>query len=712
MIHKHFLLVFIFLFTLTVNFSCTQTTPPVNPNATKEVKELLSMLHSVSGKYTISGQHNYREILSRCTDTNTVITGKTPLVWGADLSSWRGIEYDIILVEAVKRYKQGHIITLMCHQPVPLSEKERLEWREKRRNNRGNPNQTQMPNSWYKMPEEEWLQIVTPGTEKHEQWLVDIDRMAEVLKVLQEKNIPVLWRPYHEMNGMWFWWGNRRGENGFSKLWKMMYDRYTNYHKLNNLIWVWNANAPRDWENDEAYEYELFYPGNGYVDVLAADVYKNDFKQSHHDQLLELGKGKVIALGEVGVVPTPEILTQQPRWAWFMTWAGFNSNPDHNTPEHLSALYNDTRVVSIENRDLIPLERYSQKTERATLEKIEPLAEIKAAPVVSNASPEAVKLLSFLHSIKGKYTIAGQHDYPAEMSRYADYTRHIFGKTPLLWGCDFTWGATHRYREQMVQEAIKRYNDGYIVTLMWHANPPVKARLNNKDHEVGFDWDRNEEVRYISWYKMPEEEWLSVVTPGTVEHKVWLDDVDSVAGYLKKLQAANVPVLFRPYHEMNGMWFWWGNRRGENGFTKLWKMMYDRMVNYHKLNNILWVWNANAPRDRENDEAYDYELFYPGNDYVDVLAADVYRNDYKQSHHDQLVKLGGESKVIALGEVGNIPTPEILAQQPQWVWVMIWAYFNTVSALEYNSFDGVKTFHNDPHIVTKENLESLGISFK
>ncbi len=84
-----------------------------------------------------------------------------------------------------------------------------------------------------------------------------------------------------------------------------MYDRYVNHHHLDNLIWVWNTNAPRDRENDEAYAYELYFPGLEYVDVLAADVYHNDYRQEHHDQLVELAEGKVISLGEVGELPLP-----------------------------------------------------------------------------------------------------------------------------------------------------------------------------------------------------------------------------------------------------------------------------------------------------------------------------------------------------------------------------------------------------------------------
>ena len=107
-----------------------------------------------------------------------------------------------------------------------------------------------------------------------------------------------------------------------------------------------NANAPRDWKDDEAYAYELFYPGNKYVDILAADIYKNDYNQSHHDELIELGKGKLIALGEVGVLPTPEILSEQPKWVWFMCWARFPWTD--NTREQVQRLYDDPRVITIQ----------------------------------------------------------------------------------------------------------------------------------------------------------------------------------------------------------------------------------------------------------------------------------------------------------------------------------------------------------------------------
>ena len=322
--------------------------PPVNPNATPEAKALLALLHRISGEYIISGQHNYSHRLNLCTDTTKVITGKTPLIWGCDVADFRPESHQRIIDEAIRHYKDGFIITLMWHASVPDPKRDEIF---KDRKKLKQLKKGEIPNSWYNMSEKEWMEILTPGTAMHEQWIKDVDKAAEPLKALQKEGIPVLWRPYHEMNGMWFWWGNRRGENGFAKLWKMIYDRYTNYHKLNNLIWVWNSNAPRDWKDDEAYDYALFYPGHEYVDVLAADVYKNDFKQSHHDDLAKLASGKVIALGEVGEAPTPEILTAQPQWAWFMIWAGFNWK--NNSPEDLKRLHNDNRVITLENSSII-----------------------------------------------------------------------------------------------------------------------------------------------------------------------------------------------------------------------------------------------------------------------------------------------------------------------------------------------------------------------
>ena len=305
---------------------------PVNPNATPEAKALLASLYKSvdEGKIISALHHNnltpehFRDDLNRIYE----FTGKTPLMFGGDM----GWSLQQVVDLAIGEYEKGRIITLMWHSQRPLDEG-RTNFRE----------QCQGPFSG-----EEWEQLMTEGSETYNGWLKKADEVAGYLKILKEKKIPVLWRPYHEMNGEWFWWGNRRGENGFKKLWKMMYDRYVNYHKLDNLIWVWNANGPRN-TPDNAYAYDLFYPGDEYVDVLATDIYNNDWKQSHHDELIVLGKGKLIALGEIGNVPTPEVLETQNKFAWFMIWTTFTA-PRYNSEEAIKAVFNRPGTVSWEQK--------------------------------------------------------------------------------------------------------------------------------------------------------------------------------------------------------------------------------------------------------------------------------------------------------------------------------------------------------------------------
>jgi mannan endo-1,4-beta-mannosidase len=313
---------------------------PVNPDASPEARALLSYLYEISGKQTLSGNHNYNGRPDQFTRAVQQITGKTPVIWGSDFAFRTDKDQNsrnrpAMIEEAERQWKNGSIVTLMWHAVRPIDDDNEVAvWAETIQG---------------ELTDEEWNEFLTPGTPLNQKWIAQIDEIAEYLKILRDKNIPVLWRPYHEMNGKWFWWGYKTGPDGFARLWKSMYDRYVNYHHLDNLIWVWNANAPRDRENDTAFAYSDFFPGPEYADVLAADVYHSDYKQSHHDDLKILAAGKPISLGECGQLPTPEVLEKQPYWTWFMCWANWVSRPEINTEETVRALYNCRQVQTKEN---------------------------------------------------------------------------------------------------------------------------------------------------------------------------------------------------------------------------------------------------------------------------------------------------------------------------------------------------------------------------
>jgi mannan endo-1,4-beta-mannosidase len=137
------------------------------------------------------------------------------------------------------------------------------------------------------------------------------------------------------MNGDWFWWGKK---SNFTVLWNLMYNRFVNVHHLDNLIWVWSPNAP----TSSTYAYSSYFPGISRVDVLALDIYNNDFRQSYYDNLLTLAQGKPIAIGENGELPSPSLLSSsQPRWAYYMTWGSMltENNADNTIETYMNSNY-------------------------------------------------------------------------------------------------------------------------------------------------------------------------------------------------------------------------------------------------------------------------------------------------------------------------------------------------------------------------------------
>ena len=280
-------------------------------------------------------------------------------------------------------------------------------------------------------------------------------------------------------------------------------------------------------------------------------------------------------------------------------------------------------------------------------------------PVTPNPSPEAVELLQYLYSISGKHTLTGQHCNPlvgsTRLPAVYKATRKYY---PAVFGQDFgfsepgTWDGIN-YRQQIVDEAIRRHEEGFIITLMWHAVRPI-------DNEpVTFE----ESVQG----KLTDEQWRDLVTPGTEINERWKSQVDVIAWFVKQLQYAGVPVLWRPYHEMNGDWFWWGKKASDDGYKKLYRMLFDRLVHFHKLNNLIWVFNANEL----NENVDPSDKYFPGDDVVDVLAIDVYRGSYARKDYEQLLALAGD-RPIGLGEVGRLPSPDTLRAQPRWTWFMSW----------------------------------------
>ena len=178
--------------------------------------------------------------------------------------------------------------------------------------------------------------------------LHDIDSTARSLRVLADLDIPVLWRPLHEAGGGWYWWG-AFGEESYQKLWKLLFQRLTSYHDINNLIWIWNGQST-----------SYLVPVNTF-DIAAVDVYlpPDHLFGSRYEQYLSLARitdgKKLLALSECSALPDLEmLLLDQSIWSFFGLWYGeYIMNADgtfadtYYSSNDLYNLYNSEFALSL-----------------------------------------------------------------------------------------------------------------------------------------------------------------------------------------------------------------------------------------------------------------------------------------------------------------------------------------------------------------------------
>jgi len=324
-------------------FNNARAIQPVNKNSTPEARALLELFYRITGKYTLTGQHNYPDTKDRNSRFAARYIGQMPAIWSSDMGFAKEGDYDSYLArpdivqEAIRQHKKGSIITI-CWHAVPPTANEPVTFQPV-----GQVEPDALASVQGQLLDEQFKDVLTPGTKLYNKWIAQIDAVAYFLKQLQEAKVPVLWRPYHEMNGDWFWWGGRVGEYSTVKLYQQIYDRYVNYHKLNNLVWVWNVDRP----STPIRKFSNFFPGHDYLDILSLDVYGSDFNQAYYDSLMVLSNGKPLIFGEVGNPPGLEIIDKQPNWTGWVIWAGMVRNLTKK--QHIK-LVNDPRMLSMEDQ--------------------------------------------------------------------------------------------------------------------------------------------------------------------------------------------------------------------------------------------------------------------------------------------------------------------------------------------------------------------------
>ncbi len=238
------------------------------------------------------------------------VTGKLPAIRGLDFMN---DDFDGVAERAIEWDRLGGLVTICWHTGVDISGYEESK--------KDRPN---------------FDKLLTPGTDEYNTLMNSWDKAARTLQYLRDNNVPVLWRPFHEFDGKWFWWGKGGGGN-FIKLWRLMYEKFTNEYNLDNLIWVLGySEKMRDG----------WYPGDEYVDIVGSDNYDRSTNKAAWNRLTEITT-KPMAFHECGMVPSVERFEKDGTlWSWFMIW--HTSWLTDNKSDNLKEVYNSELVITLD----------------------------------------------------------------------------------------------------------------------------------------------------------------------------------------------------------------------------------------------------------------------------------------------------------------------------------------------------------------------------
>lgn len=337
----------------------------VDRNAMKEVVSLYTYLKAVGNTNKVLYGHQndtHHKAVLQGVNTNSDtkdITGSIAAIVGIDSLSLTGDELDLSSEEAkngvtliqkaanigISAAEEGAIITMSAHMPNFA-----LVY-EKGKNEKGDYNFTGYT------PDVTTGNVVSrimPDGDLNGVFLAYLDLIAEYGKIMEEHKVPVLFRPFHENNGSWFWWGQDFcSEKEYKDLYQYTVAYLRDIKQVHSFLYVYSPNGPFKDEED----YLSRYPGDQFVDVLAFDMYHdNPVAEASKDtwfvsfrqmvQLIqEIGnrKDKLSAVAETGIrkdygcMPVSDNanrnwfsdiskIISESSMPYYMVWANFNEN--------------------------------------------------------------------------------------------------------------------------------------------------------------------------------------------------------------------------------------------------------------------------------------------------------------------------------------------------------------------------------------------------
>lgn len=339
--------------------SCKQNEPVVPPVIVKPHVITMPKLHSrtpagilnymdslIINKKVLVGQHcngwnNIAEAYSEHVVGLKTLSGKSPALIGLECGYVSNMNLTLNNQYAINFWNLGGLVTASWHADNPFKDEYLCGW-----------------NSVDKKDSIDLSKLIksAPESKEKKSYRDELMRVGNALKQLKDAGVTVIWRPFHEMNGNWFWWGPNNAQNptnvtAYKNLWKDMYDTFSKDLGLDNLIWVYAPNASATW----ASTIWAFYPGAEYVDMVGVDIYSSSPEFRDYTDLEVFKKTIVVSemgpnSGSYGKYNESQIISQlKGKAAYFLQWSSW-SGAKVSIKDNLNAveMMNDTSAVTLD----------------------------------------------------------------------------------------------------------------------------------------------------------------------------------------------------------------------------------------------------------------------------------------------------------------------------------------------------------------------------
>jgi mannan endo-1,4-beta-mannosidase len=345
------------------------------------------------------------------------------------------------------------------------------------------------------------------------------------------------------------------------------------------------------------------------------------------------------------------------------------------------------------------------------------------------ATPETLALYTNLKKLSQQNLLFGHQDTDAYGTTWKAVSgksdvKDVAGSYPAVHGWDVAKLGLSAANldsvnfEKMLGWINATYERGGINTISWHLDNPANKKSA---------WDTVKAVRHI--------------LPGGKAHADYVKELDVLAGFLNRCSsdATKIPIIFRPFHEHNGNWFWWGKGNcTEQEYVQLWKFTIDYLKNKKNLHHLIYAFSPDRSRINLDDAKTSYLYAYPGDDYVDIIGLDNYMDvgvqwnrKSREEQNADLVKILRtvstlaieKNKVAALTETGQegvtnaawftevILHPLKTNPDIKLAYVMVWRNANVKH--HYAPYTGhpaaadLVKFYNDPYTLFESDLRNI-----